>query len=253
MAFGQVEEFQQRARINWLLDLNRDSREILPNLIENLGVEAGLRGSKFLSASANPGSPMFETLRRTGYCSYGWERFWQLKPDYTMETLPSGDLLHWSETTSFDIHDLKQFQHKHLSPAVRAVTPLANESLPEYVLKKEGRIYAYARVKKIGSKGLIQPIIASELEDWNKAILSLLLLLKDTSPIWYLQQSTSQNRLDDFFEKTALPITDKIELMVKHFTIMEKSQVRLLNHSADNGHPDPVAPFMNTSKTQDNL
>ncbi len=235
------------------MNLNHESHELLPHLIDNLGFEAGLRGSKFLCANANPESSLFETLRRTGYCSYGWEQFWQFSYAEFQSSASSNPGFDWENTTSHDIHDLKKFQHKYLPPAVRAVTPLANEALPELILKKDGMILAYARIRKSGSKGLVQPFIASDVKDWDAILLNLILSLKEIYPILYLQQGTSHDRLNDVLDSIATPVTSRLELMVKHFTIMEKSAVSILNHSAENSHPDPVTPFMNSNKIQDNL
>ena len=135
-AFGQVGESQQRAKINWLLNLNDDSQEMLLHLIDNLGFEAGLRGSKFLCASLTSDNLLFELLRKGGYCTYGWERFWEIKQNLDFENISSHNEFHWTEASSIDTHNLLKFQHKYLSSAVRAVIPLADELLPQFILKK---------------------------------------------------------------------------------------------------------------------
>ena len=95
--------------------------------------------------------------------------------------------------------------------------------------------------------------MASNFENWNTALIDLLISVKDNYANWYLLQSTSHDRLNEILTEIAIPLTERLELMVKHFTILEKSPVRLLDHSAEKSHPNPVAPFMNANKSNDNL
>ncbi len=69
----------------------------------------------------------------------------------------------------------------------------------------------------------------------------------------YISQSTGHDWLDESFSKIADPVTGRIELLVKYFTVMEKIPLGLLNHTAEGSHPDPVAPFVHSSKSQDNI
>ena len=145
LAFGQVEYAQQRATINWMLPCYDGEYSALLNLVENLAFEAGLRGNLFLLASAILDSEEFTLLRRQGFCTYGWEKYWRV--DTTL--LPTTPLrsTHWRRTNASDQHDILQFQRHHLAPALRAVMPLANEFLPDNVLLID-----------VASRALPQPI-----------------------------------------------------------------------------------------------
>ena len=79
-AFGQVRFENQGARLNWLLPLGFAEKDPLPELLDNLAMEAGLRGAKFMLASTRVDVCLFETLRRAGYCLYGWQSIWDISP-----------------------------------------------------------------------------------------------------------------------------------------------------------------------------
>ncbi len=139
-AFGQVELNHQRARINWLLTCDEADPSALPQLIDNLAVEAGLHGAKFLLASSTQQDGLFEILRQAGYCRYGWERYWKVKP--TAIPLADQREILWQDAMPVDIYEIEKFQHKHLSPAVRSVMPLAGENLPDLILREKGSLQA---------------------------------------------------------------------------------------------------------------
>lgn len=245
-AFGQVEHNHQRSRINWLLSTEESDSSTLHSLIDNLAFEAGLHGAKFMLASTAVNTPLFETLRRAGYCVYGWEKFWKVNP--TIPAVPADFNNHWQRPSAIDIHELIKFQHKQLSPAARAVTPLANEILPDYIWVEGDSIKAYAFIKSFGNKGIIFPVFASTIEKPLPVLTGILSAQQEYINIWYISQITSHDWLDPVLEQIAQPVTPRLELLVKYFAIMEKLPVGVLNHAAESRHPDPIAPFMNTSK-----
>ena len=251
IAFGQVSQHNQRAKINWMLPLDESQPAILLSLIDNLAIEAGLHGAKYLLASCAKEHALYGLFRQCGYAPCGWERFWSINPSRKMDKPVSENP--WQKAASIDTLAIMEFQRKNLPPAIRSITPLANEVLPDFVLKRGGQIQGFASLKLSGSKSVIYPTIAPHLEIGQDLFEGLFILLPDILSSWYIVQTTSNNGLDDIFYQIAEPASAKQELLVKYFAIMEKSPVGYLNHASENGHPDPVAPFMHSGKPQDNL
>lgn len=251
IAFGQAEYNHRRARINWLLVTEKADQGALARLIDNLAMEAGLRGSEFMLASTSSDNDLFKILRRAGYCVYGWERFWKI--DFSKLNNQTNANIHWTEPLPIDQYEIVKFQQKYLSHAARSVTPLANEISPDFVWKDEGDIKGCVSIKSFGNRSVIHAIFSSDMADPEGAINNLLALQLGPVSTWYFAQTNNLVWLENTLVKIATPVTDRRELLVKYFAIMEKSAIGLLNHASERGHPDPVAPFIHTSKSQDNL
>ena len=251
IAFGQVGQHHQRAKINWMLPLDESQPSSLLSLIDNLAIEAGLHGAKYILASCAKEHPLYILFRQCGYAPCGWERFWSIKPSRKMDKPLKEN--HWQRATSLDTIAIMEFQRKNLPPAIRSITPLANEVLPDFVLKYRGQVYGFAFIELFGNKGIIHPTIAPHPEIGQDLFEGLFFLLPDSISSLYIVQTTSNNGWGDIFDQIAEPVSARQELLVKYFAIREKSPVGLLNHASENGHPDPVAPFIHSGKTQDNL
>ena len=249
IALGQVERNHQFAQINWLLSTTQNETETLPSLIDNLAIEAGLLGSKFILANAAKDEPLFEILRRAGYCVYGWERYWKIEPLKLSGSQISKT--YWRAAKSIDQHEILKFQHKHLSAAARSVLPLANEVLPDFIWKEDGVIKAYASICSFGGKHVIHVLFPHNTSELEEALAELVCGQDNTT--WYMAQTNYLDWADDTLSEFAVPITPRREQLVKHFAIMEKTPISLLNHAGDSGHPDPIAPFIHSSNGHDNL
>jgi hypothetical protein len=247
LAFGQVEFSMQRARINWLLPCRGNQTDTFLNLLENLSFEAGLRGSKFLLASADSDSEEFILLRRQGFCTYGWERYWRVDSSAIPVSLKGK--LHWRRSKPQDQHDILLFQRSHLSHTVRAVYPLADEFLPEFIVKKDEAILGLADANFNGNRGLISYFLDSRIYNPLELMRELVAIQAEKHTEWYIHQQTGQDWLEEHLQALAQPAFARTELLVKHFTVREKLPVGILNHSTENSHPDPIAPYIHSSKT----
>lgn len=248
LAFGQVEFSHQRASINWLLPCHDDEEfSALSSLVENLTFEAGLRGSIFLLASALLDSAEFNLLRHQGFCTYGWEKFWQVDTSL----LPAGTRksTHWRSASSGDQHEILQFQRHHLAPALRAVTPLADEILPDNILVIDGNIQGTATIVFSSSRAVMQILLDSRILNPQTYMQELIAMHTDRYTAWYIRQITGQDWMEDHLRSLAQPVLARRELLVKHFAIREKLPLGILNHSTENSHPDPVAPYVHSTKT----
>jgi hypothetical protein len=247
LAFGQVEFNQHRARINWLLPCHNEESDALFNLVENLAFEAGLRGSIFLLASALLDSEEFQLLRHQGFCTYGWEKFWQV--DASLLPAVPQKSAHWRSATSSDQHEILQFQRRHLAPALRAVTPLADEVLPDNILVVDGVIQGIATIVFSSSRAVMQILLDPRIINPQPYMQELIDMHADHYTAWYIRQLAGQDWMEEHLQSLAQPVLARRELLVKHFAIREKLPLGILNHSTENSHPDPIAPYIHSTKS----
>jgi len=245
-AFGQVEQDQRRACINWLLNCDEQRDTPLLHLIDNLAFEAGLRGAKLLLASLEQDSVLFPAFRRAGFNVCGWERYWRIKSPHALNGRASN--LQWEKPFSKDAHEIDRFRSKHLPPANRAISPQAGQDLPDYILKIDHNIAAIAVSKTFGSKAILYPLLSGLCADPTSALLSLSSALPEFITTCYLGQAAGCGCSDDTLLEISEPASPRKERLVKYFTIMEKVPLGVLNHSKESSHPDPVAPYVHSSK-----
>ena len=249
-AFGQVRFENQGARLNWLLPLGFTEKDPLPELLDNLAIEAGLRGAKFMLASSRVDICLFETLRRAGYCLYGWQSIWDISRSLGRSKERQAV---WFKPDSRDALELTRIQRKLLSPAAQSVTALALQALPEFTLKIDGVVKGYARVSGFNNKVLITPVLMNTVENADSVIAALVNGFFSTADKVYLLQTADTGWLSADLEKLGAQATPREELLVKHFAAMQKLPAAELNHNAVAHQADTVTPMMPSSGRKDNI
>lgn len=246
LAFGQVEFNSARARLNWLLPCTLDQPDALADLLENLSFETGLRGSLFLLAGAQLDSQEFILLRQQGFCTYGWEKFWRVDPERLPGALPNG--MHWRQTRPGDQHDILKFQRHFYAPAMRAVLPLADEILPDYTLYIDGLLQGIAAIRYSSTQAVMRLLLDPRISNPQELIGELLAIQAARHSDWFIQELSGQDWLEEHMQNLAQPASARQELLVKYFAVREKLPLGILNHSSENGHPDPVTPYAHIRK-----
>jgi len=247
LAFGQVEYSQQRAEINWLLLCHSGEKSVLSDLVENLSFESGLRGSKYLLASAALDSEEFSLLRHQGFSIYGWENYWRVDVARLPATLQNGT--RWRRAVSRDQHDILQFQRHFIAPAMRSVTPLADEILPDFIFMDDNDLLGTAKVNFSGNRSVVHFLFDPRIQNPQEVMRELIILQAPQYTDWYIRQQTGQDWLEEHLHCLAQPELERRELLVKHFAIREKLPVGILNHTTDNSHPDPITPYVHSGKS----
>ena len=246
LAFGQVEYSFQRAEINWLLLCHTEEKAALFDLVENLSFESGLRGSKYLLASATLDSEEFSLLRRQGFSIYGWENYWRVDVSQLPATLQKGT--RWRRAISRDQHDILQFQRRFIAPAMRLVTPLADEILPDFILLDDNGVLGTAKVNFSSNRSVVHFMFDPRTQNPKESMRELIILQAPQYTDWYICQQAGQDWLEEHLQCLAQPALARRELLVKHFAIREKLPVGILNHTTDNSHPDPITPYIHSGK-----
>jgi len=249
-AFGQVKFEYGGARLNWILPLGLTEKDPLPELLDNLAMEAGLRGAKFMLASTRVDSCLFETLRRAGYCLYGWQSIWEISRNFVKTHSQQAT---WFKPDSLDAFELTKLQHKLLSPATQSVTAFAVQTLPDFALKIDNVLKGYARVNCFNNKVLIAPVFVNNLEDLENILAFLKNEFFPSIDKIYLLQTADSGWLTADLEKIGTRLTHREELLVKHFAAVQKLPAAELNHGASRHRADTVTPMMPSAGHKDNI
>ncbi len=249
-ALGQVKLEHQGARLNWLLPLNATEKDPLPELLDNLAMEAGLRGAKYMTASASVEDCLFETLRRAGYCRIGWQSIWEVRRDSGKSHSPQ---FSWFKPDSANALEINNLQRKLLSPATQAVTAFASQVLPDFALKIDGCIKGYAKVSGFNNKVIIAPILDNNLQDSVIILSSLVEKFFHAADAVYMLQTADSGGLTADLEKIGVRKTPRYELLVKHFAAMQKLPAAELNHNGSGHRADTITPLMPSAGRKDNI
>jgi hypothetical protein len=249
-ALGQVALENQGARINWLLPLGFLESDPLPELLDNLAKEAGLRGAKFITASARVDTCLFETLRRAGYSPCGWQSVWALPKSLKNLNSPN---VSWFKPDAGDTFDLTLLQRRLLSHASRSVAAFDNSKLPDYALMIDGALKGYARVSRFNNKVLITPFLMKTQDDLVCILDALVSKFFSTAENIYLLQTADSEWLTNDLENFASRLTPREELLVKHFTTLQKLPVSEFNHNTNGHRVDTVTPILPSARRKDNI
>ncbi|MCJ7518396.1 MAG: hypothetical protein MUO42_01820 [Anaerolineaceae bacterium] len=250
-AFGQVALENQGARLNWLLPVGFAESDPLPELLDNLAMEAGLRGAKFVAASARVDDCLYETLRRAGYCLCGWQSIWELPQSILNST--QSRRISWGRPDPIDAIDLTLLQRKLLSPATQSVTTFATQNLPDFALKIDGALKGYVRVNCFNNKVLIAPVLMKTSDALESILSALLTEYFPSADALYLLQTADTGWLTGDLEKIGARFTPREELLVKHFAAMLKLPSAELNHSASSHRADTATSMLPSAGRKDNI
>lgn len=247
-ALGQVHLDGEAAQIEWLLPLDSFQGDPLPALLDNLCLESGLRGVKFLTVSTALDDCLFETLRHGGFCTYGWERFWEMK-----KKSPVADAGVWRRPVEQDHFTLAKLQKRLLPPAVQTITKPSTEKPPDFILRVKGEIAGFANCNFYHHTLVFTPLFSPQVVDPSAIILSFFKKYFTDAQHIFIRQTSAMAWLEDHLADIAHPATDRLELLVKHFAVRKRLSVLELNHAGDRRHTDPAVPFAHSFDKQDHL
>ncbi len=127
--------------------------DLAPELLDHLIEQAGEWGAFHLVAEIDEDSPVFRTLRRTGFAMYAWQRAWKLP---SLE--PDGDQGTWRPVTDLDWPAVQSL-HDQIVPGLLHPVDILPKQASGLVCRPEGNLQAYIAVKR-GPIGVwIQPLI----------------------------------------------------------------------------------------------
>ena len=248
-ALGQISFSGKCAKLNWMMAGGDEDKPAL-QLLDRLVFDAGIRKAEYVLADIGPLHPDFEDFRQAGFCPWGWGQIWQMDSGKLPE---SSEAAAWSTPAASDTIELLGLQRRLLPPAVQAVSRLADEHLPDFILRQDGRIVAYADSTVFGQKVMIRLTHEPCIPDLTQLVAGLFQRHFPLTPDRFILQRGDQVSLQEAMAGCASMVMPRFERMVKYLTVPLKVPVGAGAVVNNRHHADPVTPMLKTSGRQDNL
>ena len=189
----------------------------LPELIENLAVQAGTWGAFHVLAEVDETSDAFVALRKSGFSVYAWQRMWDVS-----EITEAGSGFDWTRVKSVHLPSVQSLYHQIVPPLLHPFEPqpksptgwMCNEGVKCYVSMVHG-VYGI----------VLTPLIHPEATDVSKKLASLINNLPDrrNRPV-YLCVRSYQAWLEPVLADLGAQGADRQAVMVKHLARLVKEE-----------------------------
>ena len=189
----------------------------LPELIENLAVQAGTWGAFHVLAEVDERSDAFVALRKAGFSVYAWQRMWDVS-----EITEAGSGSDWIRVKSVHLPSVQSLYHQIVPPLLHPFEPqpksptgwMCNEGVKCYVSMVHG-VYGI----------VLTPLIHPEATDVSKKLASLINNLPDrrNRPV-YLCVRSYQAWLEPVLADLGAQGADRQAVMVKHLARLVKEE-----------------------------
>lgn len=189
----------------------------LPELIENLAVQAGTWGAFHVLAEVDERSDAFVALRKAGFSVYAWQRMWDVS-----EITEAGSGSDWIRVKPVHLPSVQSLYHQIVPPLLHPFEPqpksptgwICNEGVKCYVSMVHG-VYGI----------VLTPLIHPEATDVSKKLASLINNLPDrrNRPV-YLCVRSYQAWLEPVLADLGAQGADRQAVMVKHLARLVKEE-----------------------------
>jgi hypothetical protein len=222
------------ASLAFLLPSSAVQSSAVLDLVDCLAAQAGEWNALTLLAEVAENDPVFEVLRRCGFCVYAWQRIWQLEPQAGGNGTEHSP---WQQTNTIDENAVRSLYHLLVPPLVQGAENLPMQHGIGYVYCQKGEARAYFECL-FGTRGIfIHPLIHPDVENVNELIDCFIPLMQPIlgRPI-YLAVRSYQAWLENVLSERQQNATPRYALMVKHLAIQQRLPAR-----------DPVLAGIDTS------
>ncbi len=128
--------------------------ELAPALLDHLVQQAGEWGAFHLLAEVDEESPVFRTMRRSGFTMYAWQRAWKLPVLGPID----GDEGTWRQADEMDWPAIQSLYNQTVPALLQPI-----ESLPKQgsglICRPEGNLQAYISVRSGPAGVWVEPLI----------------------------------------------------------------------------------------------
>jgi hypothetical protein len=223
------------AKLLYIAPLSQLNHPDLPELIENLSVQAGNWGAFHVLAEVDEMSDAFVALRKAGFSVYAWQRMWNVS-----EITEAGSGSDWTRVKSVHLPSVQSLYHQIVPPLLHPFEPqpkfptgwICNEGVKCYVSMVHG-VYGI----------VLTPLIHPEATDVSKKLASLINNLPDrrNRPV-YLCVRSYQAWLEPVLSDLGAQGADRQAVMVKHLArIIKEEQTVPAVHSGARVQPSQVS------------
>jgi hypothetical protein len=151
---GQIilNEGETSARLSFLAPLENVNGLTMP-LLDHLVGQTGEWGAFHLLAEVDEDSPIFKSLRQSGFAMYAWQRVWKLPVSATDNKNDT-----WREAEEADWPAVQSL-YGQIIPALLHPVEVLPKQVAGLVCRPEGNLLAYVAVKSGPAGVWVQPLI----------------------------------------------------------------------------------------------
>jgi hypothetical protein len=229
------------ARLNFLVIGNSSGLHEVLKLWDYLNGKAGEMGALNVLAEVSEPSPVFESLRKTGFSPYGWEAAWKLPKKISV----TSDTEHeWTIALPTDEPQLRSLYHSLVPPIVQAAEAFSNGGTRRLVYRENDEIVAFVE-SSTGPNGLyLRPLIHPAVLDISTLLNALISQFNNIGQPVYLQVRSYQAWLLNTLEIIGGESSNHFTLLVKHLAILQRNGVIITNGKlVNNRQAEPTAPM----------
>ncbi len=197
------------AKLLYLAPATQLNHPNLPELIENLAVQAGEWGAFHVLAEVDERSDAFVPLRKSGFSVYAWQRMWDVS-----HVVESSSSIEWKRVRSTDLPSIQSLYHQIVPPLLHPIEP--QPRTPSGWMCDDG-VKCYASISQ-GVYGIVLfPLIHPEATDVGAKLASLITNLPDrrNRPV-YICVRSYQAWLEPVLADLGAQGADRQAVMVKH-------------------------------------
>ena len=249
VAIGQVEIEHTGGRLLWIFDQSNQEKTLFGDILDNLAIEAGLRGLHFLTGAAVNEGYAFEMLSKAGYSPSYWQRIWRYRTIILTDSTRENE---WRKVKSSDLLSIDLLQNRLLSPNEKTITPPAAKKPPAFILFHKGTACGYAYAVTSPNKVMITPIIDPNLPFIKSVLNALVSKFFHHIPIHYLLEISSQRWIENTLSDQITMIQPRHEIMIKHLAVRDILPSLNFIHSRNRRRTDVVTPITKINGSEDN-
>jgi len=237
------------ARLNFLVIENSNDPDEVLELWDYLNGKAGEMGALNVLAEVSESSPVFESLRKTGYSPYGWEAAWKLPKKINLNSDADHE---WTIAAPTDDPQMRGLYQSLVPPIVQAAEAYANGGTRRLVYRENDEIVAFVE-SSTGPNGLyLRPLIHPAVLDVTALLNALIGQFNDIGQPVYLQVRSYQAWLLSTLEMIGGESSNHFTLLVKHLAIMQRNGVIITNGNlVKNRQAEPTAPMVSHLSVDD--
>ena len=187
----------------------------LPELIENLSVQAGTWGAFHVIAEVDETSDAFVPLRKAGFSVYAWQRMWEIS-----EVSEPGSGFVWTRVQSVNLPTVQSLYHQIVPPLLQPVERQPGKGVG-WVCNDGARCYVGVTHGVYGI--VLKPLMHPEAKDVGSKLAVLIGKLPDrrNRPI-YICVRSYQAWLEPVLADLGAMAGQRQAVMVKHLARMVK-------------------------------
>jgi hypothetical protein len=212
----------------------------LPSLLDYFARQAGRQGAYHLLAEPEEHHPVFESLRRSGFSVYAWQRIWEFQVPGPGRP---NDLEMWRQARSIDEIAVRTLFQSLVPPLIQAAEPLSDRLSRSLVYQQGDETMAYVE-GVYGPRGIfLCPIIHPDVGNPTRLLADLLqhLPLRLGRPV-YVSVRSYQSWLETSLQQLDGQFGPRQALMVKHMVTAQRVEAFSARRAVlENPQAEPTA------------